>query len=134
MKILTFSAGLILICICSYSQNLIGYNGKDIEKYMKTNHSDMINNDVINSKFSYLKYTDNLQNQTVLFFLDPDSVCSRVRIIYDLSLKQVKLKELNSQFVKNGANKWIDKHDGKTYNVSLTEGVYSCTISIESEK
>lgn len=134
MKILTLSAALILICICSYSQNLIGYKGKDILKYMKMNHSEMNNNKVINGKFSYLKYSDNPENQTVLFFLDTDSVCSRVRIIYDLSLKTNKLKELNSQFLKNGDNKWIDNHGGKTYNILLTEGIWSCTISIESEK
>jgi hypothetical protein len=82
MKIFLLSAVLILTCICARSQNLIGLKDKEIRKYMKENHIDMNYNAVINSKFNYLKYSDNLENQTVLFFLNPDSICRSVRIIY----------------------------------------------------
>ena len=80
------------------SQNLIGYKGKEIRKYMKENQHEMNYNNVVNSKFSYLKYSDNLENQTILFFLNRDSVCKNVRIICDSSLKTQKVKELNSLY------------------------------------
>ncbi len=101
---------------------------------MKENHSEMNYNNVVNSKFSYLKYSDNQENQTMLFFLNPDSVCRSVRIICDASMKSEKVKEFNSQYMKNGDNKWIDKHDGKDYIIEINEGKWSCVISIESEK
>ena len=134
MKIITLSATLILTCICANSQNLIGYNEKEIRKYMKENRSDMNYNTVINSKFNYLKYSDNLENQTVLFLLTPDSVCRSVRIICEMSLKPQKVKELNAQYMKNGENKWIDRQKGKDYLVEMKDGKWSCVVSIESKK
>lgn len=91
-------------------------------------------NNVVNSKFSYLKYSDNSGNQTMLFFLNPDSVCRSVRIICDFSMKSQKIKELNSQYIKNGENKWIDRRDGKEYLIEIMEGKWSCVISIERKK
>jgi hypothetical protein len=134
MKIITLSAALILICICTQSQNLIGYKENEIMKYMKENHSDMNYNNVVNSKFSYLKYSDSSENQTFLFFLNPDSVCRSVRIIFDINMKSQKEKEFDSKYMKKGENKWIDKRDGKIYLIELMEGKWSCVISVESEK
>ncbi len=134
MKIITLSAALILTSIYAHSQNLIGYNPKEIQKYMKENHREMNYNNVVNSKFSYLKYSDNSDNQTMLFFLSPDSVCRSVRIICDVSMKSQKIKELNSQYVKNGENRWIDRRDGKEYLIEIMEGKWSCVISIEHKK
>jgi hypothetical protein len=134
MRIIKLSTALILICICADSQNLIGYKGTAIMKYMKENHKEMNYNNVVNSKFSYLKYSDNLENSTILFFMNPDSVCRSERIICDNNMRPAKVKEFNSQFVNTGENKWIDKHGGKTYTIEIAEGKWSCVISIEPEK
>ena len=134
MKIITLSAALLLTCACSYSQNLIGLREKEVMKYMKEKRHDMNYNNVINSKFNYLKYSDNSENETVLFFLTPDSVCRSVRIICDESIKSQKIKELDSKYVKKGENKWIDKRGSKEYLIEIMEGKWSCIISIEPEK
>jgi hypothetical protein len=134
MKIVTLSAVFILTCICAQSQNLIGYKEKDIVQYMKVNRSEMNFNNVVNSKFSYLKYSDNQDNQTVLFFLNPDSVCRSVRIICNATMKAEKEKEFNSRYIKKGENRWIDKRDGKDYLIEVNDGQWSCVISIEPYK
>jgi hypothetical protein len=134
MKITSLSAALMLTCILAQSQNLVGYKQKDILKYMKENRREMNYNNVVNSKFSYLKYSDNSENQTMLFFLNPDSICKSERIIFDISLKSQKMNEYNSQFIKNGENKWIEKRNGKEYIIEIVEGKWSCVISIEPEK
>ena len=134
MKIITLSAVLLLTCFFAHSQNLIGYKQKDILKYMKENRSEMNINSVTNSKFSYLKYSDNSENQTLLFFLNPDSVCKSIRLICDVSMKSEKVKEFNSRYVKNGENRWLDKRDGKVFHIDIIDGKWSCVISIESEK
>jgi hypothetical protein len=134
MKIITLSAALMFTCIYANSQNLIGYKEKEILKYMKENRSEMNYNNVVNSKFTYLKYSDNSEDQTMLFFLNPDSVCRSVRIICDISMKSQKVKELDSKYLKNGENKWIDKKEGKVYFIELMEGKWSCVISIEAKK
>jgi hypothetical protein len=134
MKITSLSAALMLTCILAQSQNLVGYKQKDILKYMKENRREMNYNNVVNSKFSYLKYSDNSENQTMLFFLNPDSICKSERIICDISMKSQKMNEYNSQFIKNGENKWIEKRNGKEYIIEIVEGKWSCVISIEPEK
>ena len=90
MKIITLSAFLILTCYFVNGQNLIGYNGKEIRKYMKENRRDMNFENVTNNKFKYLKYSDSSDSQTFLFFLNPDSVCKSVRIICDAGVKAEK--------------------------------------------
>jgi hypothetical protein len=134
MKIILLSAVLILTCFWSYGQNLIGYKEKEIMKYMKENRHDMNYNNVINSKFNYMKYSDNSENETVLFFLTPDSVCRSVRILCDESIKSQKIKELDSKYLKKGENKWIDKRGGGDYLIEMVEGKWSCVISITPEK
>jgi hypothetical protein len=134
MKTITLSAVLILTCICTQSQNLIGYKGKEIVKYMKEKRQEMNYNNVVNSKFTYLKYSDNQENQTVLFFLNPDSICRSVRIIYDVTMKAEKEKEFNSLYTKRGENRWIDNRDGKDYVIEVMDGQWSCVISIEPDK
>ncbi len=134
MKTIALSVLILLTCICAKSQNLIGYKQKEIRKYMKANRTDMNYNNVVNPEFSYLKYSDNLDNQTFLFFLNRDSVCKSERIIFDTALKSQKIKEYNSQYHKSGENKWTEKRDGRKYVIEMTDGKWSCVISIEQEK
>jgi hypothetical protein len=134
MKFILLAALLIMSCSYAHSQNLIGYKGKDILKYMKENRREMNYNNVVNSQYSYLKYSDNQEKQTILFFLNKDSVCKSVRIICDLSIKAEKINELNRLYRKNGENRWIDKRDGKNYAIEINDGNWSSTISIEAVK
>jgi hypothetical protein len=134
MKIITLFAILILTCFCTYSQNLIGYNGREIKKYMRENLREMNYENVTNSKFKYLKYSDNYDNQTLLFFLNSDSVCNSVKMICDLSMKTAKVKEFNTIYKKKSENIWIDNRDGKDYLIQMDEGKWSCIIKIEPDK
>lgn len=134
MKIFTLFAFLILTVICSYGQNLIGYNGKEIKKYMKENRGEMSIDNVTNKKFKYLKYSDRSDSQTLLFFLNPDSVCKSVRMICDVSIKEKKVKEFNFIYKRNGENRWIDKRDGNDYLVEIRDEKWYCIITLEPGK
>ena len=134
MKIITLFAILIITGNCAYGQNLIGYNDKEIRQYMKENLRDMNFNNVTNRKFKYLKYSDNSDSQTLLFFLNPDSVCKSVRLICNVSMKSEKEKEFDAIYKKSGENRWVDKHVGKNYLVKLREERWSCIITIEPDK
>lgn len=134
MKVITLSISFILLCFMAQSQNLVGYKGKEIRKYMKENRSEMNYNRVVNNKFNYLKYSDNSENQTILFFLSRDSVCNEVRITCDTGLKSQKIKEFDSRYMKDGENSWIDKREGKNYHINMKDGKWSFVISIEPEK
>jgi hypothetical protein len=134
MKIFAISLLITISCSLGLSQNLIGYNSSDIQKYMKEKHADLNFNKVVNSKFSYLKYTDNDEMQTILFFLNENAECSAVRLVVDTSLKAAKLSEFNSIYEKKGDNTWVDRKEDKNFLVKLKEEKWACTITIEPEK
>jgi hypothetical protein len=134
MKIATLCLILVVSCNCASGQNLIGYNYMEIKMFMKENRRDMHFNNVKNSIFRYLKYSDNSDSQTILFFLTPDSVCNAVRVICENPMKPEKIQELDTSYKRIGNDKWIDNHDGKNYLIKLKEEKWSCSITIEPEK
>jgi hypothetical protein len=115
------------------SQNLIGYKAVDLKKYMSENRSDMNLDKVNNKSFSYFKYSDKYDAQTILFFLTPDSVCKNIRIVCNNSIMDAKIKELDSAYLKSDKNTWIDKREGKSYRVRLVDDDWSFSITIEPE-
>jgi predicted glycosyltransferase involved in capsule biosynthesis len=134
MKIFALTAILSLISLNAYNQNLIGYNDREIRKYMKANYRNMNLDKVTNNLFKYLKYSDNSDNQTLLFFLNSDSICKSVRMICDLNLKTEKVKEFNTVYKTSVSNRWIDERDGKNYLIEVKDEKWSCIITIEPEK
>jgi hypothetical protein len=100
---------------------------------MKENRKEMNINEVTNSTFKYLKYTDNSDTQTILYFLDDDSVCKSVRIVCDFSLKAQKLKEFNSTYNKVEENRWREKRDGKNYRIIVKDDKWAFNVTIEPE-
>lgn len=127
-------AVLLLVSIIGNGQNLVGYNAEYIRNYMIENRSDLNQEEVINKSFRYLKYSDRYDTQTILFFLDPDSVCQNIRIVCNNSIKDSKIKEMDSSFSKRGNNFWIDRQSGKNYYVRLEDEEWSFSITIEPEK
>jgi len=117
----------------NHAQNLIGYKSSDIQKYMTKNRKDMNSETVKNNMYKYLKYSDIFENETVLFFLNNDSVCKSIRLICSRELKTQKIKEFNSKLLKSGENKWIENRGGKDYLFEIKDELYSCIITIKPE-
>jgi hypothetical protein len=129
-----FMAFLLLTSGTVSSQNLLGFRADEIRKYMTDKRSDMNIEKVNNKSFRYLKYSDKYDTQTMLFFLDTDSVCRNIRIVCNHSIRDVKIKELDSSFSRTGKNRWIDIRSGKNYYVRLDDDEWSFTVTIEPEK
>ena len=134
MKSFSFLAVLLLVSFTGNSQNLIGYKADDIRNYMSGSRSDMNMEKVNNKSFRYLKYSDKYDTQTMLFFLNPDSVCQNIRLVCNSGIKDAKIKELDSSYSKSGKNRWIDNRSGKNYYIRLDDDEWSFTITIEPEK
>lgn len=133
MKILCLLIVSMFPLVHSPAQNLIGYKGIEIQTYMTKNRKDMNSETVINSMYKYLKYSDVYDNETVLFFLNNDSVCKSVRLICSMELKAQKIREFDSRLLKSGENKWIEKRGGKCFLFEINDEAYSCTITIKPE-
>jgi hypothetical protein len=134
MKILQLTTFFLFISTVTFSQNLIGYKEDEIRKYMRENRKDMNYASVTNSRFKYLKYTDNDDNETILFFLNNSSVCKSERIICDYSIKNQKIKEFNARYKKIDDNSWLDVRGRKNYTIELKDEQWSCIITIVQAK
>jgi hypothetical protein len=133
MKLILLFGMLIFPGTFIHGQNLIGYKGSEIQNYMTFNHKDLNPENVKNSSFTYLKYTDGSESQTLLFFLNKDSICNGIRLICDSRIRAQKIKEFNSTLKKNGDNRWIEKREGKDYFFEVKDDKYSCIITIKPE-
>jgi hypothetical protein len=117
-----------------YSQNLIGYGGKEIRKYMKENHNEMNLEKVTNTKFKYLKYTADNDDQTMLFFLNSDSICMSINLICDQDIKAKRFKEFDSLYKNSSENRWVDERNGKKYLIEFREEKWSCIFTMKPIK
>ena len=121
---------ILLFCFNLSAQNLIGYKDNEIRQYMKEKQRNMsFQTKINNSTFKYLKYVDQNETQTLLFFLTADSVCKSVRLICDKSLQADKVKELNAAYMKAGDNIWSETRNGKKYIIELKEEEWSFNVT-----
>jgi hypothetical protein len=133
MKTIIVSSILLLsISINVNAQNLIGYSENDIRQYMAENQKDMsFQNFINNSTFKYLKYADKDESQTLLFFLNEQSVCKSMRLVCDKSLKAEKIKEYDSHYKKTGDNQWTETKNGKSYLIEMKDEDWSFNVTIK---
>jgi hypothetical protein len=134
MKSILIVVFIFLISLAGNGQNLIGYRADGIRKYMTENRGDMNSEKVNNKSFRYLKYSDKNDTQTMLFFLNLDSVCQTIRIVCNNTIRDAKIRELDSLFSKSGKNRWTDFRSGKSYYIRLDDDEWSFSITIEPEK
>ena len=134
IRIAAFCSFMIFSCSFACGQNLIGYKNNEIRKFMRENRKDMNYDKVRNTMFSYLKYSDNYDRQTILFFLTADSVCKSIRVICDSAMRTEKIKELDTNYKRIADNSWVDDHNGKKYLITFKEEQWSCSITIVPDK
>jgi hypothetical protein len=134
MKSFFLSSLLFLFFSVTSGQNLIGLRESEIITYMKENRKDMHLNRVVNESFSYLKYSDNFESQTMLFFLNRDSICYSIRIICDEQAKKQRVSEFNSIYRKKSDDRWIDFRNGREYIVMLKNDEWSFVFTMEPVK
>ena len=131
MRLLVLTALISFFTTGLSGQNLIGYKGNEIKKFMKEQRKEMNLNKVKNNSFAYLKYSDSSESQTLLLFLDTDSICHSIRIICDPGIKGQKINEFNSMYRKRGENSWIDSHNGKNYIIELKDEKFTSVFSMK---
>lgn len=115
-------------------QDLIGYKSNEIRDYMSENHKDMVSDRVVNTNYKYLKYSDSSDSETIMFFLDPDSVCKSISITCDRMVRNEKIREFNSRFLTDGQNKWIDTLARERCRIEMNDNKWSSNFIIKPEK
>ncbi len=101
---------------------------------MKENYRNMNFQITNNSKFRYMKYVDNEDTQTLLFFLKSDSLCKSETMICDKNLKDAKIKEFDRIYSKKGENIWIEVLNGRHYIIELVDEPWSFSVTIRPDE
>ncbi len=130
MTFLVFMHALLLI----NGQNFIGMHKDNIADALKQDYPDFrLDNTKVNNTYNYLKFVDNISEQTILFFLSDDDVCIYVRWISDYANLNDMIGMLNRKYRKNGEKSWIYSQNGKRYVVTLEEEEWYFTVNIREE-
>ncbi|HJZ40257.1 MAG TPA: hypothetical protein VJ203_07820 [Bacteroidales bacterium] len=111
-------------------QTYIGMNKDEIAVQMKSEYPEFKpDKGAVNHTFKYLKYVDKITEQTILFFLAENDVCTYVRRISDYSNLNDMIGTLNNSYKKVDKNNWTYTQKGQAYTVNLTEDEWYFTVS-----
>ena len=117
------------------AQNFIGLHKDEIARLMEETQRDFIlNTGVINKTYNYLKYEDNINEQTLLYFLNEDDYCTCVRLMSDYSNFNDVKDSLNGKYTRKSDNTWTYKEKGEVYTVKLEKGEWFFTVITKKEK
>jgi hypothetical protein len=131
--------GILLLSIASHaqSQNVLGFSEDEVKTYFKSNYPGLVlEANTKNNTYRYLKYSDISTNLiTALIFIDKEGSCSAVRFIYDLSMENDIIEELNKKYEKTGEEyMWIDSVSGrKKVNIFFKKEDWFITVNYKEE-
>lgn len=133
---LKFLISLFSLVITSeiIAQNYIGLHKDEVIDSMKVNFKEFkLNKDVVNKTYKYLKFEDQISDQTMLFFLSEDDKCTLVRWMSDYSNINDVIKKLDKNYRKSDKNKWLSTKENKGYDVILEEGEWYFTVTFKQK-
>ena len=115
--------------------HFIGLHKNEIKNKMQS-EMDAFNLDEtsVNKTFNYLKYVDYLAQQTILFFLNENDVCTASKWMCDYVLLDEKVNDLNGKFNKISEDKWQYSHENQTYEVTLEKEDWFFSIITRPKK
>jgi len=134
MKILLVHLIALSMAASAGGQNLVGYSPKNIKNYMKENYpGHSLQTGVVNEAYKYLKYVDDEEVETLIFFLNERDICNAVKIICDNSLKSSKITDLDNRYTRTGISFWREERKGKKYVIELVNDQWFFTINIKED-
>ncbi len=118
----------------SHAQNYIGLHKDEVKQLMRENNRNFhLNTTNVNNTYNYLKYEDNISEQTMLFFLSKGDTCKYVRLMSDYSNLNDVLNNLDSKYTKSDKDTWTYTDNGKKYIVKMDEGEWYFTVTTKPE-
>jgi hypothetical protein len=88
-----------------------------------------LDKNAINHTYNYLKYVDKISEQTILFFMSNNNICTYVRWMSDYSNLNDMIGFLNKKYKKTGVNTWSYAERNENYTVKLEEEEWYFTIT-----
>ena len=132
MKIILL-IGILCFCLMPVrSQNFIGMKEDRIRDAMASENPGMtVDTRVKNDSFRYLKYLSDRENETWLIFLDEKGRCNGVRITYDNSMMETKVREMKEIYRQNGSDRWSDGSGNDEVTITLKRDLSFFSVTWE---
>lgn len=125
----------LIISVLVNGQNVIGMSTVEAKGHFRTNYPELIlESNFSNDHYRYLKYSDMVSGMsTVLVFMNDKGKCTSVRFIYDLSMEDEVLEELNSKFSKINDGKWVDDSKSIKAYIYFDKEEWFITVNYKKE-
>lgn len=125
------TATIVILSLSVNAQNYIGLHKNDIAKQMPQEYKGFYFEKEVNvDDRGFLKYVNTIEEQTVLFMINTDGVCTAVSRMYNTWLHEQVINELNRKYQQVSTNKWLEVKDGKEYDLTLIKGKWFLTLII----
>lgn len=124
---------LIFICTLLFQgvkgQNYIGLHKDKIKEKVRSELSGFIFiKEVENGDRSFIKFENTFEEQTLLFVLNAKGKCTSVSRMYNTWLFNKLKTDLDSRLQPAGELKWIERCEGKEYEVFLRKGEWFISV------
>ncbi len=123
--------GLVMLANSTNAQNYIDMTKEQVVENMRKVKLDFMQSKVINQSYNYLKFQDPLGEQTILYFLNDDNICTMVKLMSHYVYLGQEIADLNQKYIADGDNKWKYNENGKNYAVELQKGQWFFSIIIK---
>ena len=119
-----------LIQLTAQGQNYIGMHKDDIRKLTPKEYKGFgFEKEVENGDRSFIKFVNVIDEQTLLFMVDSKGICTSVSRMYNTWLYDQIQKELKKNYKKKSSDTWIERKDGKEYEIKLKRGEWFITVT-----
>lgn len=124
---------ILLICVIGFqgfAQNFIGQHKDVIRKNALKYYTGFnFDKEVENGNKSFLKYVNNLEEQTLLFILNDKGYCTSISRMYNTWLYNKVRNELNKKYKQKDSMTWLEINNNKVYEITLKKGKWFITVT-----
>ncbi len=120
----------VLIFQSAVGQNYIGLYKDEIREKVRNELSGFIFvKEIENGDRSFIKFENTFEEQTLLFVLNAKGICTSVSRMYNTWLFNKLKSDLDNRLQPAGELRWLEKHEGKEYEIFLRKGEWFITVA-----
>jgi hypothetical protein len=111
-------------------QNFIGLHKDVIREKVRNDLTGFVfTKEIENGDRSFIKFENTFEEQTLLFVLNAQGICTSVSRMYNTWLFNRIKSDLDSRLEPAGELRWIEKYEGKDFEVFLRKGEWFITVA-----
>lgn len=132
---LVFVITLVAIPFLSRSQNCINMHKDSIKVLAKTELPGFVfTKEIENGNRSFIKFENAFEEQTLIFMLNDQGICTSVSRMYNTWLFSQLKERLITQYGKSKDLVWQFTEDSQSYEVELIKGEWYLTVVTRRQK